>query len=139
MRYILLSLILILVGANPSAARAQGSACLAADETTQGIIKKLSRLMDADAGSVALDRALYGLPRVDPSTITVVTDKTICAKAERAYTAALKSTTSTPSGKVYVIKVGTVYVVQDPQRKGGEYVIEIVMDSQFRVIARSLA
>lgn len=116
----------------------QASKCAPPDDVSRYMLNKLKSLMQATSGSRALSRERARIPVVDTATITLVTDKTTCSKAEQAYTTALSGNTSTPSGKVHVVRVGTVFVVVDPGRKGGGYYAELVMDNRFRVLARYL-
>jgi hypothetical protein len=75
-----------------------------------------------------------GLSQVDPASVVLVTASATCAKAERAYSGALRGTTTlTPSGSVYVVKVGTDYVVRDPAIRAGDYHVEMVLDQGFKV------
>ena len=56
----------------------------------------------------------------------------------KAYNGVLGAGAQTPSGSVYVIKVGSNYVVRDPVQRGGSYAADVVLDSGFRVKAQLL-
>jgi len=45
--------------------------------------------------------------------------------------------TGTPSGSVYVVKVGAVYVVIDAAITMGEWLVRMVIDDQGKILARS--
>lgn len=135
---ILLPIAAFLITALPISVAAQQSKCAAPDSVSEYMLTKLKSLMLVTSGDRAVARGMAGIPVVDTSTMTLVTDKTTCAKAEQAYTAAFSASTSTPSGKVHVIKVGAVYVVIDPGRKASGYYGEAVMDSRFRVLSKGL-
>lgn len=136
MRYIVIALI-ALSPVRSAGFTQQQTACAPPDSTSQYLISKLKRLMQATSGRVALDRALAGIPQVDTATIVLVTDRNTCAKAEHAYSNAVWGNPP-PSGKVHVVRVGSVYVVSDPQRRAGEFYVEVVMDAAFRVLSRNL-
>lgn len=81
------------------------------------------------------------LPQVSASQITYVTDKTVCSKSVGPYNANSTVTRNgvavTPSGKLYVVKIGTVYVAWDPV-KTGQFVIYVTIDSKFKALASGL-
>jgi hypothetical protein len=39
-----------------------------------------------------------------------------------------------PSGQLYVVKAGTVYVVWDPVKSAGTYATYVTMDSKYKVL-----
>jgi hypothetical protein len=66
-----------------------------------------------------------------------VTDTRLCTKARDAYTAAIKRTDGVPpSGRVYVIELGGVYVVHDPVQVTGEFQIQMTLSRNYRVLAK---
>jgi hypothetical protein len=85
-------------------------------------------------------RAEMKIPQVSASQVTYVTDKAICRKAVTPYNAttgigdSAKGTEVAPSGKLYVVKAGTVYVVWDPVKTAGEYALYTTLNSNFVVI-----
>jgi hypothetical protein len=78
------------------------------------------------------------LPQVSASQITYVTDNRVCSKAVTPYNAKAGIGSVSPSGKLYVIKVGSVYVANDPVKSAGEFTIFVTLDSKFRVLTSSL-
>ena len=92
----------------------------------------------------AQQRTQMALPQVPASQINYVTDKAICNKALDPYNAnsLMKDVTTgaavAPSGLLYVVKVGTVYVVTDPVKTAGEFGLYVTLDSSYRFLARSL-
>jgi hypothetical protein len=126
----------LLVYTAPSAAEAQ---CRAADSTSQRLVAKYQGLMRSTDPDVRLALSRNGIQQVDPSTVTLITDKTVCSKAERAYSATNKGSTIPSSGSVYLVKVGAVYVLRDPVRRSGGWAADVVLDSQFKVMAKLLA
>jgi len=93
----------------------------------------------ATDGVLRVKRQEMGLALVDPATVVFVTDRNTCAKAERAYSGALKGNGVTPSGSVYVVKVGSRYVVRDPAQFGNGWYAEMVIDGSFRIAYRMMA
>jgi hypothetical protein len=119
----------------PSLVSAQ---CLAADAHTTNMIRYLSALVTAtasDTESVTI-RTSYNLPVVAPTQIAVVTKSSICTKALAAYAAALPAGLTAPTS-VYVVKVGSTYVVW-PQSMGtqSEFIMRLVMDSHYTTLAK---
>jgi hypothetical protein len=80
-----------------------------------------------------------GVSQVDSSTVVLVTDRTACSKAMKAYNNVLGAGARPPSGSVYVIKVGSAYIVRDPVQQGGEFNADVVLDSGFKVKAQLLS
>jgi hypothetical protein len=103
------------------------------------MIRRWRLLMVATDGSVRLALSRNGVSQVDSSTVVLVTDKTICSKAVRAYNGVLGPNAQPPSGSVYVIKVGTNYIVRDPVQRGGEWAGDVVIDNRFRVKCQLLS
>ena len=125
------------------AASSAGAQCRGADDMATRMVAKYSGMMresQTDGALQGITLRQLGLSQVAPASVVLVTDRTICAKAERAYSGALRGTTTlTPSGSVYVVKVGTDYVVRDPAARAGDYYIEMVLDSAFKLKSRYMA
>ncbi len=73
-------------------------------------------------------RELDGLPAVNYSTVTSVQAEELCSKAAVFMNNHRKAPLPTPS-KVYILKIGSVYWVEDPTYKAGEYTRVLVLDS----------
>lgn len=101
-------------------------------------VRGYQRLVTSTDTAAVASRHRRQLPAVPASLVSYVTDDAICAKAERAYTAAVgvRNPPVTPSLQVYVIKVGDVYVVWDPVQTGGEFTTGMTLSSSFKVLAR---
>jgi hypothetical protein len=77
------------------------------------------------------------LPTVPASSVLYMTDNSVCSKAEKAYTPAIvRNTPVTPSGMVYVIKVGSVYVVDDTAQTSGEFILTMTLSNNYKVLAK---
>lgn len=116
------------------------SACRPADSVSTYILRWVTQIATGTDSVYALQRSNMRIPQVPASQITYVTDKTVCNKALSPYNAnsvmqdASTGTTVPPSGKVYVVKVGTVYVVHDPAKKAGEFMLFVTLDRQYRLL-----
>jgi len=132
----LLALVLSLLAANAARGDAQ---CRSADSSGTTMLEKYkSNLRSTDPYMrLALNR--NGISQVDPNTVVLVTDRNVCSKAMKAYNTAASGNHVTPSGSVYVVKIGTVYVVKDPVQTSTGWDLEVVLDSQFKVVAKLLA
>jgi hypothetical protein len=102
------------------------------------MIKKWRRLMVNSDASVRAALSRNSVSQVDSSTVVLVTDKTTCSKAMKAYNSVLGAGAKPPSGSVYVIKVGAVYIVRDPVQYNGEYNGDVVLDNKFAVRSQLL-
>ena len=102
----------------------------------------LSNIVTGTDSASVRQRAQMKLPQVAASQVVYVTDKNVCSKAVNLYNANSTVTRSgipvNPSGKLYVVKVGTVYVARDPVKTWGHFVIYVIMDSKFKALASSL-
>jgi hypothetical protein len=111
-----------------SALKAQ--ACRPADSGGQFIVGGLRSMMTSSFPQVIAGREMLKLPLVAASSIVFVTNDT-------AYANQLQVSGLTTSGRVYAVKVGTVYVVQDPTILLGEYRLNMVITEQGVVLYRS--
>ena len=135
----------VLVGLKPLNAAAQGSsACRPADSASVRILSWVRSIVTGTDPASAKQRTAMRLPQVGTDQITYVTDKQVCSKAVSPYNAnAAYQTTGTgtaeaPSGQLYVVKVGTVYVVKDPAIGAGKFGIYVTLDSRYRVLWHGL-
>ena len=80
------------------------------------------------------------IAQVDSPTVVLVTNKNTCSKAMRAYNDVRGAGSQPPSGAVYVIKVGAMYIVRDPVQRNPEsgWYGDVVLDSGFRVKSQLL-
>lgn len=118
--------------------------CRASDSTAVRMVAKYTNMMTRaadpqDLAVLQMQLGRHGISLVPPSQISLVTDRQVCSKAERAYSTALKGNGTTPSGSVYVVKMGSYYVVRDPAQLGSGYYVEMILDSAFRIRYRFLA
>jgi hypothetical protein len=146
MRKMVLSLPMILATLAPKAVYAQGaaatSACRPADSASTRMVAWLTSVVTGTDSASIQQRTHMKLPQVAANQITYVTDKNICSKAVSLYNANSTITRNgvpvAPSGKLYVVKVGTVYVARDPAKTMGEFVLNVTLDSKFKVLASGL-
>jgi hypothetical protein len=115
MMRIITAAIISLVSFIGVSARAQ-STCHAADRRSDHFISVVNRMMGADRGPT---RASIGLPLVDTSQVTLVSDPAICARAGQALDSlnhALRPEVAIPPPDtlpLYVLRVGSFYAVAD--------------------------
>jgi len=76
--------------------------------------------------------------------VTQVTDKSICSKVLTVYKANVQNgdaATGAPipsSGRLYVFKVGTLYVARDPAQDVGEFSIWVTVDSRYKLLGSGM-
>jgi hypothetical protein len=109
--------------------------CRPMDDRGKFMLNALKNLMVTTDGHVAASRDFERIPVVDSASVVLVTDTRICDKALKAYNTGIPKGAQ-GSTSVYVVKVGTVYVVLDPTRMAGEWAVEMVMDSRFNILSR---
>lgn len=111
------ALILLIVATAP--ARAQTSACLQADEVSASLRRYVQFLISAtDPAHVAL-RASLRIPVIDTSKVSYVSDAKVCAAVVASINTAMLSPNLVT--KAYVLDLGTMYFVQDPTQRAGEW------------------
>ena len=143
-KFILKSFVAYLVlGLPPTMLEGQvNSACRPADATSTRMVQWLTAVVTGTDSTLVQLRTRMKLPQVAASQITYVTDNRICSKLVAPYNAETvmqdASGSVPPSGKLYVVKVGTVYVASDPIKTTGEYAQYVTLDGKFRVLAASL-
>lgn len=137
---------LLVVGITWIPAAAQGtSACRPVDSISADLLNEIVGIATGTyPGSVQLRNDMK-IPEVSPSQVVYVTDKAVCSKVLPVYNAntrAFDSATGTevdlPSGKLYIVKAGTVYVAWDPIKKVGEFRRYLTLDSKYKLLANSL-
>ena len=118
-----------------SAPRLYAQSCRAADSTSTFMLNAVKNMMTSSDSHIASERQTLHLPLIAADSVALVADESVCSRMATAYSAVLPAN-KTPSGKVYVVQVGAVYVVRDPAIVTGEYVTEMVINDQGVVLAR---
>jgi hypothetical protein len=117
------------------------SVCRTADANTALLISFLGRYSSATAGDDPASRDLLKLPSAPVSQLSVVTQDATCRKAKATYEAVATAEGGTGlSGRVYVIKIGTVFAVVDPSYHWGPdpgWWKVVTMDSKFKKLSGS--
>jgi hypothetical protein len=92
----------------------------------------------------ARQRAMMRLSLVPGEDVRYVTDERICQSVLNEYNRysgtrdATTGVESAPSEQVSVVAVGSVYVVTDPTKMCGEFMILVTVDRVFRKLAHVL-
>jgi hypothetical protein len=106
------------------------------------MVRWLTRVVTGTDSASIEQRTHMKLPQVPASQISYVTDENVCNKAVSPYNANSVITQNgvpvTPSGKLYVVKVGNVYVASDPAKTVGHFALNVVLDSKFKVLSKTL-
>jgi hypothetical protein len=99
-----------------SSAAANAQTCRAADDSSADMIAMIkSYALATDSIGKATADSL-GIPAVtSASNIQLITKEATCKSANTAYQAGATGARQTLSGRVYVVQVGSSYVVWDPQ------------------------
>ena len=112
--------------------------CRSSDAQTTNMIRYMRVLagatLPADSESVGI-RMTYKIPAVSPAHVSLVTDEKTCKSALRAYVSAVGGQSPAPT-RVYVVAVGSAYVVWNPvPSANSEWSTNVVFDSKFRVLS----
>lgn len=104
--------------------------CLAPDAEAAGIVN-YAKLLVSEA-SLEDTRIRYGLDVVAQSEIEIIQAPNLCSEAGAAYASALNGT---QTRQVHVVRVGTRYIVVDPEERVGEFLLYMVFDSTWHRLA----
>jgi len=121
------------------------TACRPADQRSARLVQWVKNIATGTSAQAFEQRAQTKIPAVSASQVTYVTSKTVCNKALTAYNAetvmqqTATGATVQPSGQLYVVQAGNVYVVWDPVKSAGSYAVYVVLDSRYRVLWSGLA
>jgi hypothetical protein len=85
--------------------------------------------------AAAASRARLQVPQVSAGSVKAVADNRICENAAGGYNLAIGLPSSTVRS-VYVVKVGTVFVVSDPTVKVREWAVGATLDKRCRFLAK---
>lgn len=110
--------------------------CRPNDDVASNLTYDVTRKVTAvDADEVAR-RAALGFPAAAATTVGLVLDERVCAKARDAYNASRPSTSTFVAGSVYVVKAGSgaslVYVVKALAGDTSEFDRVIVFNTKFQ-------
>lgn len=111
-RTLLLALLVGAVG-GPRLASSQ-TVCRPADKVSASLIHELARYSAATTGGNAVVRDSLRLPYTPAAQVVLVTNESVCKKANAAYQADRAGKGGGLSGRVYVVAVGNTYAVLDP-------------------------
>jgi hypothetical protein len=121
-----------------SSVQAQTLVCRASNAETANTIRYMKELVSAtlpaDSETVGI-RMTYMIPSVSPTQVSLVTTERTCKSALTAYTAAVPGRSPAPT-RVYVVAVGTVYVVWDNAQGSAEWNPHVILNSKFQVLAK---
>ncbi len=106
-------------------------------DTAHTLYHRVVRLVTGTDSAMVNNRALYNLPAVAESKVTVVTTSSVCNQASAAYHAAVTPPrTPAISRTPVVVKVGNSrYVVTDPNQQAGEFDVTAVFDGNWNRLA----
>lgn len=134
-----LALALLSLGLTATPGFAQ-SACRPADQASDRMVLWVKGIATGTDGQAASSRTMMKIPFVASSEISHVTDSLVCNNALGPYNSKAQlqvAATGTPvpsSGQLYVVKVGTVYVVWDPVKSAGSYALYVTMNASYQVL-----
>ena len=129
-----ISLLLILMIALGSV-RAQAQVCRAADDSSYDMIEMVKRYALATDSIGQATRDSLRIPAVaSASNVVLVTNENTCRSVNAAYQNVASGARQALSGRVYVVQVGTSYVVWDPSYRydpADAFDVFIVFDSRW--------
>jgi hypothetical protein len=117
-------------------AAANAQTCVGPDSASEFMLNTVKNLITNPDFYVVAERKSLQIPIVDTATVVVVTDEAVCSKLVTAFAAALPHRKDGPSGRLYVLKVGSVYYVRDPAIRSGEWPVEMVIDNNWKVLSQ---
>jgi hypothetical protein len=109
---------------------ASGTACRGPDSFSAAQVNHLKSLMRSADNLYVSFRQRVHLPAASGSSVQLVTDSTLCARALGAWNTP-DSTNAPHLDSLYVIRVGMTYDAISPAGGGSEWNQHMVMDSSF--------
>jgi hypothetical protein len=117
------------------------SVCRAADTRSALLIKWLGTYSSATSGGLLETRNALKLPLTPANQLELATQEGTCKKVKPTYEAAANAEGGTGlSGRLYVVKVGTVFVAVDPDYHWGAdpgWWKVVTMDSRYRKLSET--
>jgi len=108
--------------------------CRPLDDGGQAILNWVRTTATSADSSAIISRTHLGIPKVPASEVSYLTDTRLCQQAVNAYSAA--AGVSTTGRSVYLVKVGTIYVIKDPTVFIGEWWYSMTADSKFKILVK---
>lgn len=124
--YLMLAIALLLAG-RPAAA--QQSSCLPANDDSVLLLSYAEELATSSDPRFVATRDHYGILPVPASEVELVTSNQTCKTAAREYKNSVGLTGKAPS--VHVVRIGTRYIVMNPNTQIGEFTAHVVFDENF--------
>jgi hypothetical protein len=118
----------------PEALAQAVSPCRPLDDGGQATLNWVRTTATSTDSSAIRSRTNLKIPKVAASKVSYVTDTRLCQQAVNAYSAAAGVPATGRS--VYLVKVGTVYVIKDPTKLAGEWWYSMTADSKFRILVK---
>jgi hypothetical protein len=119
----------------PQRAAGQTGSCLPLDDEATGMLNWATHLATGTDSSTIASRQGLQVPAVAANRVKLVTKASTCKKASDAYSAALNEP-SNPGRAVYVVQIGSVYLVEDPTQLIREWTQGMVFDRKFVLLER---
>ena len=116
-----------------SVAAQGGSKCLPADGLEAALFTYAQLLATSTEPRFDTVRANYGILPVPASEVELISDKATCRDASQAYKNVLGATGSSPD--VWVIRIGSRFMVTDPNETMGDKVVSMTFDGSFNHLA----
>jgi hypothetical protein len=112
--------LLVLPAWAPIVSAQTGTFCRPVDGVAKSLVQWVGATATGTDSASAANRAQYGVPATTWNNISIMTDAKTCKAAGEAYSRELQ-VTPTGGRPVIVVKVGDVYVVEDPTVKVREW------------------
>jgi hypothetical protein len=142
----LIAIVAIAVGSlfvgttKPSYGAEIGGRCLTGGDEAASLLGYGEALATLTDSIYAVHRQRYHIPMTDSSNVELVTSDSVCALAGDAFNAHLTSAHQRANRPVYVVRIGTVYIVSDPSLAvPGGLTPNMVFDADFALLAQFVA
>lgn len=134
-RWLALAALMLLL----AAPRAEAQICRAADDSSAGMIQMVKNYALATDSATKEGRDTLRIPAVSlASDVALITKEATCKSANTAYQLVATGARQTLTGRVYVVRVGTSYVVWDPGYAfDPSYAVDIYMVFDSRWVHKS--
>jgi hypothetical protein len=112
----------------------QAQTCRPSDKGAQATLAWARAIATGTDSASQETRSTLKIPATTVSKVVLVTDAYTCAQAVQSLAAVIGASASNRA--VYLVKVGTRYVVKDPSVQINGSWLSMVMDSKFVILSR---
>ena len=120
-----------------------GQSCHASDSQSASMLLDLQQVADTGGTEYTTLRSKLHIPAVPAAQVVLVSDDSTCTRARQALDSLIHATnpnaaTPLPERALYVIKIGSITAINDPNGRAGEYSPIVFFNPQWSFLGNML-